>query len=99
MNRRKEFHGKHHRSKEKSILSTLPQDQQSAVKENFSAQEVELDSTLDHIAIVKEDESYKVYNKCFFITAIIALFGMIDVAFNYKRQDTMAIIEKEAVRE
>jgi len=71
--------------KEQSVLSALPEKQQATVRESFITQEVELDSILDNTAVVKEKESYKVYNKCFFITGISALFGLIAVPFNRKR--------------
>ena len=82
--------------KEQTLLLTLPENQQSALKESFSTQETELDSIIEHTAIIKEEESYKVYNKCFLITGIIALFGMIAVPFNHKRND---IIENVSVLE
>lgn len=86
-------------AKEQSVLSTLPADQKSTVTQSFNAQETELDTILEHTAIVKETESYKVYSKCFFITGIIALFGMIAVPFNHKKRETMILTEKDAVRE
>ena len=71
---------------EQSILSTLPGNQQAAVKKNFTAQETELDSILNDTSAIKEKESYKVYNKCFLITGIIAMFGLIAVPFNRKKK-------------
>jgi len=79
-------------AKVKSVLATLSKDQQSAVTESFRVQETEIDSILEHIAVVKENESYKVYNKCFMIIGIIALFGMIAVPFNHKRLEIIDII-------
>jgi len=82
--------------KEQTLLLTIPASQQSALKESFNAQEVELDSILEHTASIKEEESYKVYNKCFLITGIIALFGMIAVPFNHKKKE---VIENVSVLE
>ncbi|MBP1736225.1 MAG: multidrug transporter [Oscillospiraceae bacterium] len=76
---------------EQVVLSALPSDQQSAVTEQFSAQEAELDSILEHTSIFKEAESYRVYNKCFFVTGMIALLGMIAVPFNHKKRNTITM--------
>lgn len=72
--------------KEQSVLSAIPKAQQITVKKNFITQEAELDSILDDTAAIKEEESYKVYNKCFLITGIVALFGLIAVPFNRKKK-------------
>lgn len=72
-------------SKEVALLATLPKDQQPEVKANFKLQENELNKILDHINIVKMDESFKVYNKCFIITGLIAILGLIAVPFNHKK--------------
>ncbi len=71
--------------KEKSVLSTYPQNKQAAVKVSFQKQESELNSILAHTLVVKTQESYKVFNKCFFISGIIAVFGLIAVPFNRKK--------------
>ena len=82
-------------SKEQPLLLSLPESQQSELKQSFIVQETELDSILEHTALIKEQESYKVYNKCFLVTGIVALFGMFAVPFNHKRNN---VIENVADR-
>jgi Na+/melibiose symporter-like transporter len=72
--------------REKKVLPALPADQQTALKEQFAAQETELDQILDHTKILKENESFKVYNKCFLFTGIVAMAGLFAVPFNRKKQ-------------
>jgi EmrB/QacA subfamily drug resistance transporter len=73
--------------KEQSVLSTLSSAQQDNIKKSFEAQENALDSIFTHTAEVKLEESYKVYNKCFSITGILALLGMLAVPFNHKKRE------------
>ncbi len=72
--------------KEQTVLSSLPNNKLAIVEEEFLKQEKELDSILDHIAVVQSKESYKVFNKCFFLSGMIALLGLIAVPFNHKRK-------------
>jgi len=69
------------KEKELSVTSS----EQATGKEQLIKQESVLNSILSDVAVIKEEESYKVYNKCFLITAIITMFGLIAVPFNRKR--------------
>lgn len=71
---------------EKSVLATVPVKMKTAVIEKFNKQEKEIYKVVDDGATIKEEESYKVYNKCFLITGIIAAFSLIAVPFNSKKK-------------
>jgi len=71
---------------EEKVLPTLPADQQDVIIEQFTAQETELDLILDHTKIMKKNESFRVYNKCFLFTGIVAMAGLFAVPFNQKKQ-------------
>lgn len=70
--------------KENTILASVPDNMKPTIKENFNVQTKEIYKILDEITIIKNDESNKVYNKCFLFTAIISIFGLIAVPFNKK---------------
>ncbi|MDD7793625.1 DHA2 family efflux MFS transporter permease subunit [Clostridium sp. 'White wine YQ'] len=72
--------------KEKTILPTVPQDMQEAVLKRFQEQEIEINKVLGEATKIKEDESNKVFIKCFMITGIIALFGLFVVPFNISNE-------------
>lgn len=84
-------------SKEAAVLKTVPDKMKNTVIENFKVQEKEVDKIIDDASKIKEEESYKVYNKCFLITGIIAMFGLIAVPFNKKNENVEAVNEKEVV--
>jgi len=84
-------------SKEAAVLKTVPDKMKNTVTQNFKAQEKEVDKIIDDASKIKEEESYKVYNKCFLITGIIAMFGLIAVPFNKKQEKAQVVSEKEAV--
>lgn len=73
--------------KEKTILATVPQNMQEAVSKKFKEQEMEINKVLQDSNKIKEEESNKVYNKCYLISGIIALFGLLVVPFNVKRKN------------
>ncbi|AOR25151.1 MFS transporter [Clostridium taeniosporum] len=72
------------KSEEKTVLATVPNNKKPAVKEKFNVQAKEIYNILDKAIVIKNDESNKVYNKCFLFTAIIAVLGLIAVPFNKK---------------
>lgn len=84
-------------SNEAAVLKTVPDKMKNTVIENFKAQEKEVDKIIDDASKIKEEESYKVYNKCFLITGIIAIFGLLAVPFNKKQEKAEVVSEKEAV--
>lgn len=82
---------------EAAVLKTVPDKMKNTVIENFKAQEKEVDKIIDDASKIKEEESYKVYNKCFLITGIIAIFGLIAVPFNKKKENVEAVNEEKVV--
>ncbi|AGF58672.1 EmrB/QacA subfamily drug resistance transporter [Clostridium saccharoperbutylacetonicum] len=72
--------------KKKVVLASVPDNMKATVEENFKVQTKEIYTILDQANEIKNDESIKVYNKCFLITAIIALLGIIAVPFNKKNE-------------
>lgn len=80
-------------TQEKTVLSSVPDNMKQAVKENFDIQTNEIDNIIDQATTIKNDESTKVYNKCFLIVSIISILGLIAVPFNKK--ETLAIDEEE----
>jgi EmrB/QacA subfamily drug resistance transporter len=74
-------------AQENTVLVAVPDNMKQAVKEKFNAQAKEIYSILDQSNAIKNEESTKVYNKCFLITSIIAALGLIAVPFN-KRKET-----------
>lgn len=82
---------------EQNTLMNVPESSKSLVSENFNKQEQEVEKIIDNSKLIKEEESYKVYNKCFLITGIIAMFGIIAVPFNKKREKAQSLNENEVV--
>ena len=74
-------------NQENEVLKTIPIKMQATVIEKFNRQEKEIDAIVDEAKIIKDEESYKVYNKCFLITGLIAVLGLIAVPFNSKRKN------------
>ncbi|WP_459479032.1 DHA2 family efflux MFS transporter permease subunit [Clostridium saccharoperbutylacetonicum] len=72
--------------KKKVVLASVPDNMKATVEENFKVQTKEIYAILDQANEIKNDEIIKVYNKCFLITAIIALLGIIAVPFNKKNE-------------
>lgn len=71
-------------AKEKTVLASAPDKMKPAIKNKFNVQTREIYKILNEATIIKNDESNKVYNKCFLYTAIIAVLGLIVVPFNTK---------------
>jgi EmrB/QacA subfamily drug resistance transporter len=73
-------------AQKKTVLEAIPDKAKPAVEAKFNAQAKEVYKIMDEAAVIKNDESNKVYNKCFLITSIIAVLGLIAVPFNKKRE-------------
>ncbi|MFD3450532.1 MFS transporter [Microbacteriaceae bacterium 4G12] len=73
-------------AQEKTVLATIPDNMKPSVKEKFNVQAKEIHNILDETTVIKNEESNKVYNKCFLLTAIIAVLGLIAVPFNKKKE-------------
>lgn len=83
--------------KETAVMVSIPENMKNAVKEKFSKQENEIYKILDDAKTIKDDESCKVYNKCFLITGIIAICGLIAVPFNKNDNNVKSGEIKKAV--
>ncbi len=81
------------RKEEKKILASVPPKMLAQAKKKFSIQKQELYRIVDEAAIVKEDESNKVYNKCFLITGALAALGLLAVPFNGRKKYKAAQVE------
>ncbi|AQS08883.1 multidrug resistance protein Stp [Clostridium saccharobutylicum] len=70
------------KDKKNTVLASVPDEMKPTIEENFKIQTKEIYTVLDKANGIKNDESIKVYNKCFLLTAIIAILGLIAVPFN-----------------
>ena len=70
---------------EKTVLASVSNEMKGTVQKKFETQVKEIYKMLDESTIIKDDESNKVYNKCFLITSIIAILGLLAVPFNNKK--------------
>jgi EmrB/QacA subfamily drug resistance transporter len=86
------------KDKEDSVLASVPDKMKPAIEENFNVQTKEIYKVLDEAVSIKNDESNKVYNQCFLITAIIALLGLIAVPFNKKKETELGKVKSEFVK-
>lgn len=84
-------------NQEKSVLSTVPVNMKGIVIKKFNSQEKEIYRIADDSKNIKNEETYKVYNKCFLVTGIIAILAIIAVPFNKKNKTAEESIEKNAV--
>ena len=84
-------------TQEKTVLATVPDNMKPSVKEKFNVQTKEIYNILDESTVIKNDESNKVYNKCFLFTAIITLLGLIAVPFNKKNETELEKVKTEIV--
>lgn len=73
-------------SQEQAALVDVPTKMKADFAESFNKQEKEVDRIVDASKIIKDEESYKVYNKCFLITGLIAMLGFFAVPFNKKKR-------------
>lgn len=67
---------------------------QGTVKERFNTQKNEIYEIVDYAKTTKDNETIKIYNKCFLIISIITVFGLIAVPFNCKKEEAVAHKEK-----
>lgn len=86
------------KEKEDTVLASTPDEMKLAVEENFNIQTKEIYKFLDKATEIKNDEINKVYNKCFLLTAIIAILGLIAVPFNNKKEAELGKVKSELVR-
>lgn len=73
-------------NKKNAVLANAPKNMKSTIEEKFTAQTNEIYKILDEAITINTDETNKVYNKCFLITSIIAILGLIAVPFNKKKE-------------
>ncbi|AQS06108.1 MFS transporter [Clostridium beijerinckii] len=74
------------KDKENTVLASVPDKMKPSIEENFNTQTKEIHKVLDDMTAIKNDESNKVYNKCFLLTAIIAILGLAAVPFNKMKE-------------
>lgn len=67
--------------------------EKQALAKQVSVQEQATDKFLSSARNIKTEESYRVYNKCFLITGIASLFGLLAVPFNRKKKQNFAAEE------
>ncbi|MBV4417396.1 DHA2 family efflux MFS transporter permease subunit [Clostridium tyrobutyricum] len=72
---------------EKQVLKGVPENMQGTVKERFNTQKNEIYKIVDYAKTTKDNETIKIYNKCFLIIGIITAFGLIVVPFNCKKEE------------
>ncbi|EHN15342.1 MFS transporter [Clostridium sporogenes] len=84
-------------AKEKTVLASVPDKMKPSIKKKFNVQAKEIHNILDEATAIKNDESNKIYNKCFLITAIIAALGLIAVPFNKKNETKLEEVKTEIV--
>ena len=80
---------------EQVVLLTIPNKMKYVVINNFNKQEKEVYKIIDDSKIIKTNETYTVYNKCFLFTGIIAALGFIVVPFNRKKNEFIDTLETE----
>lgn len=82
---------------EKTVLATVPDKMKAEVIKKFDVQEKEIYKIIGDSSDIRDEETYKVYNKCFLITGIISVFGLIVVPFNKKMEIVEHRVKAEAV--
>ena len=78
----KDMVGKLIDEEEVQLLQKAPLVIQPKIKENFIVQKDEIFKIVDDFTKIKEDESYKVYNKCFLIFGLLTALGIFLAPFN-----------------
>ncbi|MDD3225430.1 MAG: MFS transporter [Clostridium sp.] len=73
--------------KEKVVLNSTPDKFKPIVMQKFQDQGKEIYNIVDDAKTIKDDETNKVYNKCFLIIGVISAFGIIAVPFNSKKKE------------
>lgn len=83
---------------QKATTQNMTTLQASTISKSYTLWEQELDKIIDHAQITATNQTYKVYNKCFMISGIVAFIGFFVVPFNRKKkEDTVFISETTAV--
>lgn len=85
------------KDKEDAVLASVPDKMKPSIEENFNTQTKEIHKVLDDMTVIKNDESNKVYNKCFLLTAIIAILGLAAVPFNKMKETDLGKNKPEFV--
>ncbi|NRT80370.1 MFS transporter [Clostridium beijerinckii] len=85
------------KDKEDTVLASIPDKMKPSIEENFNTQTKEIHKVLDDMTVIKNDESNKVYNKCFLLTAVIAILGLAAVPFNKMKETELAKNKPEFV--
>lgn len=85
------------KDKEDTVLASVPDKMKPSIEANFNTQTKEIHKVLDDMTIIKNDESNKVYNKCFLLTAVIAILGLAAVPFNKMKETELAKNKPEFV--
>ncbi|ALB45489.1 MULTISPECIES: MFS transporter [Clostridium] len=85
------------KDKEDTVLASVPNKMKPSIEENFNTQTKEIHKVLDDMTVIKNDESNKVYNKCFLLTAVIAILGLAAVPFNKMKETELAKNKPEFV--
>jgi len=86
------------KDKEDTVLASAPDKMKPSIEENFNTQTKEIHKVLDDMTVIKNDESNKVYNKCFLLTAIIAILGLAAVPFNKMKETDLKKVKSGLVR-
>lgn len=85
------------KDKEDTVLASVPNKMKPSIEENFNTQTKEIHKVLDDMTVIKNDESNKVYNNCFLLTAVIAILGLAAVPFNKMKETELAKNKPEFV--
>ncbi|WP_017211010.1 MFS transporter [Clostridium beijerinckii] len=85
------------KDKENTVLASVPDKMKPSIEENFNTQTKEIHKVLDDMTVIKNDESNKVYNKCFLLTAVIAILGLAAVPFNKMKETELGKNKPEFV--
>ncbi|MZK53559.1 MFS transporter [Clostridium beijerinckii] len=85
------------KDKEDTVLASNPDKMKPSIEENFNTQTKEIHKVLDDMTVIKNDESNKVYNKCFLLTAVIAILGLAAVPFNKMKETELGKNKPEFV--
>ncbi|MBC2458365.1 MFS transporter [Clostridium beijerinckii] len=86
------------KDKENTVLASVPDKMKPSIEENFNTQTKEIHKVLDDMTVIKNAESNKVYNKCFLLTAVIAILGLAAVPFNKMKETDLKKVKSGLVR-
>ncbi|SHI36301.1 drug resistance transporter, EmrB/QacA subfamily [Clostridium cavendishii DSM 21758] len=82
---------------EEKILSTVPVQMKNIVKVKIDKNISETLKIFDSFNEIKNNESIKVYNKCYFVIGLITILGLFVVPFNSIKKNQMPSKEKENI--